>query len=178
MLPPKGYVQTLSKEAYTAAAVTAAKKSGVMRFTLPVEMGAAALTVLGVWTIIGHPLLPAYWITGGLAVAAAAILLWLWLAVFPRMAREQADKYYALYMELYDGAEITFTADEMTVKGKRMTRRVEYAKTRLCVETSDRFVILTDDDAAVILEKACFSDPTATSAFLRDVFARWYTGKR
>ena len=178
MLPPKGFTQHLSKDAYVEAAVIVSKKSGVLRFTWPVIMGAAALTVFGGAMIARNVTMPAYWISGGLALLAAAWLLGMWLAVFPNTEKTKAREQYALYEQLYGQTTVTFTSDDMTVKGHLLTRCVDYAKTRLCVETAERYIIFTDDGAAVILEKANFEEAAATDAFLRDVFARWYTGKR
>ena len=61
--------------------------------------------------------------------------------------------------------------------GVRISRRVEFAKTRLCMETADCFLIFTDDAVVVMLEKAAFGDQRETTDFLRDVFARWYVRK-
>lgn len=178
MLAPKGFTQHLSRDSYEKAQCAAAKKRGALRFTLPVEMGAAALLVLGVWTIVRNPFSFAFWMTGMLFVALAAVLLVMWLGVLPRKASARAEEQYALYDALYGETVVTFSADEMTVEGKKLARRVVYAKTRLCVETSTHFLIFTDDDAVVVLETAAFTDRLATEAFLRDVFARWYVRKR
>lgn len=177
MLAPKGFTQHLTKESYVTAQVAAAKKRGALRFTPPVVMGAAALCVIAVWTAIKNPYSLAYMWTACLFAVLAAALMILWMFVFPARIKKQVPGQFALYDALYGETVVTFSSDEMTVAGEKLSRRVEYAKTRLCVETLLYFLVYTDDDAVVVLEKAAFTDKAATTDFLRSVFARWYVRK-
>ena len=177
MLAPKGFTQHLTQESFEIAQAAAAKKRGVLRFTLPVIMGVCALAVLGVWTVLRNPYSVGFWLTGALFAAAAAMLLILWLAVFPAREKKYAAARYALYDVLYGETVVTLSSDEMILAGEKLTRCIEYAKTRLCVETTQHFLIFTDDDAVVMLEKSAFTDTAATVDFLRTVFARWYVRK-
>ena len=177
MVAPKGFTQQLTKESYVAAQTAAAKKRGVLRFTPPMIMGAAALLVLGVWTIVRNPYAFGFWMTGLLFVACAAVLLILWLSVFPARAKERVATGFPLYDALYGETVVSFSSDEMMLAGQKLSRRVEYAKTRLCMETAAHFLIFTDDDTVVVLEKAAFADARETTDFLRTVFARWYVRK-
>lgn len=176
MLAPKGFTQQIAKPAYVAAHKTAQTKIGILRFTAPLMLVTVALSLGGVYTMyIGAGRL-SYLITGEVMLALSAALC-IVLLCLPRIAARRAERGYETFAKLCDPSQVVFTSDDMTIKGERLSRRVEYAKTRLCIETKDRFVIITDDDAVVILEKACFTDADTTTAFLRDVFARWYTKK-
>lgn len=172
MLAPKGFTQHISQEAFVQAHVTAQKKVGILRFQIPLMLLTAAFSLGGVFTIYRGWGLWSYLATGvaSLALAAmlTAVLVWL-----PRHVKKTARQAYQTFEALSDPAEIVFESDEMLIKGQQLTRRVEYAKTRLCIETAARFVIVTDDDAVVMLETACFEDENI-ALFLRDVFARWY----
>ncbi len=176
MLAPKGFTQQISKDAYVAAHRAAQEKTGLLRFSVPTMFLIAALSIGGSITLYRGAGILSYIVTGEvmllLSVALCVLLLYL-----PKIAAREAEKDYISFEALSNPADIIFESDEMTIKGEALARRVEYAKTRLCIETADRFVILTDDDAMVILEKACFTEKDATVAFLRDVFARWYTAK-
>ncbi len=177
MVAPKGFTQQLTKESYVAAQSAAAKKRGVLRFVPPMIMGAAALFVLGVWTIVRAPFVPGYLMTGLFLAACAVVLSVFCLAVFPARAKERGNAGFALYDALYGETVVTFSSDEMMLVGEKLSRRVEYAKTRLCMETAEHFLIFTDDDTVVVLEKSAFADARETTDFLRTVFARWYVRK-
>ncbi len=177
MLAPKGYTQHITKDAYVAAHKTAQEKIGMLRFTVPCMVLIAALSIGGSITLFNSAGRVSYIMTGEILLLLSCVLAVMLLAVIPKQAKKQAEKDYVSFEALSNPAEITFESDEMLIKGEALSRRVEYAKTRLCIETAERFVILTDDDAMVILEKACFAEKDATVAFLRDVFARWYVKK-
>lgn len=176
MLAPKGFTQQISKDAYVAAHKTAEEKTGFLRFQKPCVLLIAALVIGAAITVYRGIGIPSYYVTAAVMVLAA-ILLGVVLSFLPKVEETIAEQEYRSFSLLSDPAEVIFESDEMTVKGEALSRRVEYAKTRLCIETAERFIILTDDDAMVILEKACFAETDATVAFLRDVFARWYTAK-
>lgn len=176
MLAPKGFTQSVSQEAYIQAHRAAQTKIGALRFTGPVILAAAALSLGGSFTIYNGGGQLAYTVTG-IAMLFLSALLAVWLLAAPKLAEKEAKADYDTFARLSDPSTVTFTSDEMTLQGARLTRRVEYAKTRLCIETAQRFVLVTDDDALVILEKDCFADADNTVAFLRDVFARWYVKK-
>lgn len=173
MLAPKGYTQHITKEAYVAAHKTAEDKTGILRYRLPCLLLVAALVIGAVITIYQGIGIPSYYVTAGVMLLTAGILLGL-IQYVTKIRKRTSERDYISFEALSNPAEVTFESDEMTIKGEALSRRVEYAKTRICIETDERFVILTDDDAMVILEKACFADADATTAFLRDVFARWY----
>ncbi len=176
MLAPKGFTQQISKDAYLAAHKTAEEKTGFLRFQKPCILLIAALVIGAGITVYQGIGIPSYYVTAGVMVLSA-IMLCVVLSLLPKVEETVAEQEYRSFATLSNPAEVIFESDEMTIKGKALSRRVEYAKTRLCIETSARFVILTDDDAMVILEKACFTEADATVAFLRDVFARWYVKK-
>lgn len=177
MLAPKGYRQVIDSRAYTAAQRVASKRDGLLRFTFPMLLlsaagvcGAAALT-FGQWHRVW------YVVTAACLLVVAAWNAVLWLSVLPRAVMCRAQKDYKTYDRLSNPVDVTFSSDELTLTSAVMTRRVEYAKTRLCIETPLRFVLVTDDGVRVILEKACFAEETTVS-FLREVFARRYVKER
>lgn len=173
MLAPKGYTQRVSKDAYLAAHKTAEEKTGFLRFQKPCYLLIAALVIGAGITVYRGIGIPSYYITAASAVLTA-IFLGLILAALPKIEQKVAEQEYRSFALLSDPAEVIFDSDELTVRSDCLSRRVEYAKTRLCIETDQRFVLITDDDTMVILEKACFTERDATEVFLRDVFARWY----
>lgn len=174
MLAPKGCVQTVSKEAYMAAQMTANKRVGVLKWRLPMTVLSAALLLLGGCTVYEYVGRAGYLLSGIALIVTAVICLIVWWGQLPAYVKANAAADFDVYDALSNGAAVTFSCDEMTLVTDALSRRLEYAKTRVCVETPDRFVLITDDDAVVILEKACFEDRDNTEAFLRDVFARWY----
>ncbi len=176
MLAPKGYTQNVSKDAYLAAHKIAEEKTGILRFQKPCFLLIAALVIGAGITVYRGIGIPSYYITAGVMVIAAAMGVAI-AATLPKAETIIAEQEYRSFALLSDPAQITFESDELTVKSDCLSRRVEYAKTRVCIETNERFVLITDDDAMVILEKACFEDKDATERFLRDVFARWYVKK-
>ena len=176
MLAPKGYTQRISKDAYLAAHKTAEEKKGFLRFQKPCILLIAALVIGAGITVYRGIGIPSYYITAAGAVMAA-IFLGVILAALPKIEQRVAEQDYRSFALLSDPAQISFASDELTVKSDCLSRRVEYAKTRVCIETALRFVLITDDDTMVILEKACFAEQDATVAFLRDVFARRYVKK-
>ncbi len=177
MLAPKGYTQRVSKDAYLAAHKTAEEKTGFLRFQKPCILLIAALVIGAGITVYRGIGIPSYYVTAGVMVLSA-ILLCVVLSLLPKCEETIAEQEYRSFALLSDPAEVIFDSDELTVKSECLSRRVEYAKTRVCIETSERFVLITDDDAMVILEKAYFAETEATVAFLRDVFARWYVKKQ
>lgn len=177
MLAPKGFTQQITKDAYIAAHRIAQEKNGILRFTVPCMLLIAALSVGGIITLYNGAGRMSYILTGEILLLLSCVLAVLLLVMIPKQAKKAAQQDYISFAALSDPAEVTFESDEMLIKGEKLSRRVEYAKTRLCIETAERFVILTDDEAMVILEKACFCETDATVAFLRDVFARWYVKK-
>ncbi len=181
MLAPKAFEQELCEQTYVAGRYTAASKTGAIRFTVPVCFAAMALVIYGVrafYSAVLFPALISYWLSGALILLTGVGLALVWLVVLPRRIRRQAAADYAHYRALYGRTAVHFEQDDMTLTGEMLTFRVAFAKTRLCVETNDLFVILTDDNDVVLLEKAAFTAPEDTVAFLRDVFARWYVRKR
>lgn len=176
MLAPKGYTQQITKDAYLAAHKVAEEKAGLLRFRLPCVLLIAALVIGAVITVYRGIGIPSYYFTAGVMLLSAVLLcVLLYYAI--KIEAFVAAQEYRSFAALSDPADIVFESDELTVKGECLSRRVEYAKTRLCIETAGRFVLLTDDGTMVILEKACFCEKDATERFLRDVFARWYVKK-
>lgn len=173
MLAPKGFTQHIAKDAYVAAGTTASSKTGLLRYRLPLLLLAAALLLGGFKNIFENGGL-GYLMTGLILLVFGVAFAVITLYVIPKQVKTIAEKDFETFNTLSNPAQVVFNSDEMTLKSEVLSGRVEYAKTRLCIETNDRFVILTDDDAIVILEKACFEDAENTTAFLRDVFARWY----
>ena len=176
MLAPKDYTQQITKNAYLAAHKVAEEKTGFLRFQKPCILLIAALIIGAGITVYRGIGIPSYYITAVSAVIAAILLVVL-LAALPKIEQTIAEQDYRSFALLSDPAEISFASDELTVKSVCLSRRVEYAKTRLCIETAERFVLVTDEGTMVILEKACFAEQEVTVAFLRDVFARWYVKK-
>ena len=173
MLAPKGYTQHISKEAYIAARTIASSKNGVLRYRMPLVCLAAAMLLGGAKTVYQGGNI-GYYMTGIILMLLGAVCALMALYVLPKQVGIAAERDYVTFSVLSDPANVTFESDDMCFQTDKLTRRVEYAKTRLCIETRARFVVLTDDGAMVILEKDCFEDNDATLAFLRDVFARWY----
>lgn len=176
MLAPKGYTQQITKDAYLAAHKTAEEKTGILRFQKPCILLIAALVIGAGITVYQGIGIPSYYLTAGVMLLSA-ILICVVLFLLPKCEDMIAEQEYRSFEALSNPADVTFESDEVQIKGQCLSRRVEYAKTRLCIETGERFVIVTDDEAMVILEKACFTETDATVAFLRDVFARWYVKK-
>lgn len=174
MLAPKGFTQTVSKDTYIAAQCLANKRVGVLKWTTPLTVLSVALALLGGNLLLESGGRAGYLLTGIALLCVAAVIAVLWWGQFPAVVKKQAEADFITFDALSNGAAVTFTADEMMLKTERLSRRVEYAKTRVCAEAPSMFVILTDDDAVVILQKDAFADRENTEAFLRDVFARWY----
>ncbi len=174
MLAPKGFTQHIDENAYVAARVTASKTTGVLRFRTAVTVLSAALLLFGGQQIYESGGRPFYLLAGAALISAAAALLLLWYWLLPTYVREKAKIAFITFDKLSNDAEVSFDQDEMTLQGRMIKRTVVFAKTTLCAETPDRFVITADDATVVILEKETFVEREATEAFLRDVFARWY----
>lgn len=180
MLAPKGFEQQLTEELYVQGHRVADNTKGALRYTFPMSFLAAAFVGFAArafWTAAVQPTMLSYWLSGTLILLTGLGIAAVWLFVLPRLSRKKAEAGFSLYQSLYGRTTVTFTQDEMMVAGERLTRRVEFAKTRLCVETATLFVVFTDDDAIVILSKEAFAEAQETTAFLRDVFARWYKKK-
>jgi len=177
MLAPKGFEQTVSAKLFEQGHVTAARKRGILRYTFPMILLGTALILYGlraIQTAIASGQMLSMWLSGvGILLTGVALIV-LWTAVFPNRVKKTAVARYPMHEALYGRTAVTFTQDEMTLTGEKLTVRVAFAKTRLCVETGDLFVIFTDEEAVVLLDKAAFTAPEETTAFLRDVFARWY----
>lgn len=173
MLAPKGFTQQLSKDAYVSAQTAASSKCGTLRYRLPLVLLAAAAVLGGAKTLFENGGL-GYLLTGIALLFVGAVCAVTALYVMPKQVKEIGARDFVTFDTLSNPAQIMFESDEMVLKSECLSRRVEYAKTRLCVETNDRFVIITDDEATIVLEKACFEEADNTVAFLRDVFARWY----
>lgn len=173
MLAPKGYKQVIDSRAYIQAQTAVARRVGVLRWTLPMAVLSAAMLCGGVWLLLKGVGQVFYTLTAVALFLTCLVVLFLWYKILPDAVKDKAKKAYHTYDTLQNPVTVTFSADDMTLQSDVMTRRVAYAKTRLCIETPARFVILTDEGTTVILEKACFEESDATEAFLRDVFARW-----
>ncbi len=179
MLAPKGFSQELSLEAYVDGRRVADERQGVLHYTFPMILLAAALTIYGargVYQAAVNPQMLSSLLAGVWLILTGVGMAVLWLVVLPRRSAAKAAAQYAHHSALYGRTAVHFTQDDMTLEGVHLTRTVTFAKTRLCVETPTLFVIFTDDDAVVMLDKAAF-DSADTTAFLRDVFARWYKKK-
>lgn len=174
MLAPKGYTQHIDENAYVAARVTASKTTGVLRLRTAMTVLSAALILFGGQQIYESGGRPFYVIAGAAVMLAAAALVLLWYWLLPKYIKETAKIAFVTFDKLSNDAEVSFEQDKMTLQGRMLTRHVAFAKTRLCAETPDRFVVITDDGTVVILEKDAFAEREQTDAFLRDVFARWY----
>ena len=180
MIAPSSFTQTVSKEAYIEAQLIAAKHKGVLRYTLPMLVLSAALIVFGVRAVyiaVLNAQWLSYYITGAVSILVGLGLILLWCTVLPNRVRRTAENDFAVYEALFSECSVRFTADQFTVKGGSFRRTVDYARTRLCVETVSQFVILADDGHVIVLLKSAMTDERETTAFLRDVFARWYKRK-
>lgn len=174
MLAPKGFTQHIDKDAYIEARMAAQKRIGVLRFSWAVRVLAVAVALYGVNTLLTSAGRMSYLLWGSAFVLAALVIVAVWeVALVPYIKAKSAFD-YETFDAITNHAEVTFSSDEMTLTTAVMTRRVEYAKTRVCIEMPRRFVIVTDDNSVVILEKTCFEEQPSTDEFLRDVFARWY----
>lgn len=174
MLAPKGFTQHIDKDAYIAARMAASKRVGVLRFSWVVRVLAIGLAAYGVSLPVTAGGSVSVYLTGAAIVLTAAVLILLWECVVVPYQRQSAARDFESFDRISNDATVSFSSDEMTLTSAVLSRRVEYAKTRVCIELPQRFVLVTDDDRAVILEKAAFADGDVTAAFLRDVFARWY----
>lgn len=178
MLAPNGFSQTIDEQAFVDAQITANKRVGVLRFTLPSIVLSAAVALIGVNTMVSNGRSVAFLISGIGLICTALMLVSFFLKIIPEALKIFAKSNFLSYDKLSNGAQITFTSDDMTIRSPFMVRRVAYAKTRICIETAARFVIVTDEDAVIILEKSCFVQLQETIDFLRDVFARRYVKGR
>ncbi len=174
MLAPKGFTQQTDKKAYVAARMAAQKRVGLLRFTWAVRVLAIAMTLYGVNTLLTSGSRTSHLLWGAALILVALTMVAIWEAAVVPYMKAKATLDFETFDAIMNHAAVTFAADEMTLSTPLMTRRVEYAKTRVCIELPARFVIVADDDSVLILEKDCFSDREATQTFLRDVFARWY----
>ncbi len=172
MLAPQGYKQVIDSRAYTNARAAVSRRVGMLRWALPMAVLSAALLCGGVLLLCDRAVRLSYVLTGAVLVMLATFLLLLWFKLLPDAVKRRSKRDYLSYDRLLNPVEVSFTADDMTLVSAVMTRTVAFAKTRVCIETPARFVVLTDEGYTVILEKACFADREATEAFLRDVFAR------
>lgn len=174
MLAPAGFTQHIEKDAYVRARTVASKTTGILRFRAAVTVLAAALVIFGGMDIYESGGRLIYMLSGVSLILAAALLLFLWYRLFPLYIKAQALSAFTSFDKLSNDTTVSFGQDEMVLCGNMITRHVPFAKTRLCAETPERFVIITDDRSVVILEKDAFCSREETEAFLRDVFARWY----
>lgn len=174
MLAPKGFTQHIDKNAYVSARMAAEKRVGVLRFSWAVRVLAIAVALYGgnlLYTSAGRM---SFLLTGSAFVLAALVIVALWEAALVPYIKAKASLDYETFDAVTNHATVTFSADELTLQTAVMTRRVEYAKTRVCMEMPWRFVIVADDGSVILLEKTCFEEQQSTDEFLRDVFARWY----
>jgi len=173
MLAPAGFSQTVDRDAYVAARLIRSKKRGLLRF-MPAALVFCAILVVAALSIMfsGSVRTLELLLQGVLLILAGAAFPVTFLMIIPERIRIRAEKEFAVYDALSNHVTVTLSADDMTLCGEQMTRRVEYAKVRHCVETDERFVLITDDDHIVILEKAAFAQKEPTRQFFRDVFAR------
>lgn len=173
MLAPKGFQQVIDSRAYIQAQTAVSRRVGVLRWTLPMTVLSAALLCGGVMLLLQNGGRVFYLLTAMTLFMNCLFVMFLWYKILPDAVKAKAEKDYRSYDRLQNPVEVTFSPDELELKGAVMTRRTAFGKTRLCIETPARFVILADEGYTVILEKACFEEREATEAFLRDVFARW-----
>lgn len=178
MLAPKGFHQVVDKDAFVKAQVAVSKRVGVLRFTVPMLCLAAAAVFGGVALLAQGVGRIGYTMTAITLFCVAGMLLFCWCFWIPSDVKKRAEKEFVCFEQLVGAATVTMRSDEMCLQSDVLTRRVEYAKTRLCIETPRQFIILCDDGATVILETVCFEEQEETVAFLRDVFARWYVRVR
>ncbi len=178
MLAPKAFTQTVNRDGYIHAHLTADKRIGLLRFVPAAIAFAAIVLVCGCVIMFGADRSVEMLIKGVAALAVAAGIAAVCLFVLPERAKQRAADQFAAYDMLCRTQTVTMYADEMLLESEALTRRVEYAKTKLCIETPARFVVITDDDRVVILEKDCFTDKDGTILFFRDVFARHYAKGR
>ena len=180
MLAPKGFTQELSCDRFVQGHRVAAEKRGALRYTFPMSLLAVALTVYGaraVYAALQHLTVLSEWVAGMLLIVTGIGIAAMWLFVLPHRAKTAATARYEQHRTLYGRTAVSFTQDGMTLRGECLTRTVIFAKTRLCVETATLFVLFTDDGAVVLLDKEAFDAKEETTAFLRDVCARWYKKK-
>ncbi|MBQ3094256.1 MAG: hypothetical protein IJC52_03700 [Clostridia bacterium] len=174
MVAPKGFTQHIHEDEYIAARLSASKRTGVRRYTVPMMILAAALALLGGITVINGGFRPTAIFAGIGLVFCAVALEYLWGFVFPKQVKDAARRDFAAYDRLLGGAAVTMTADDVTLSTDTLTRKVEFAKQRVCIETPTQYVLVGNDEFITILQKECFTEKIHTNDFLRDVCARWY----
>ncbi len=173
MLAPASFTQTIDRDAYIASRLIRSKKRGILRFTPAALAFSAVLIVSGLSILFGGSMRTMELLMQGmLLILAAAAFPVTFLMILPERIKSHAEQDFSVFDALSNHVTVTMTADDMTLCGDTLTRRVEYARVRHCVETDARFVLITDDDQAVILEKAAFAEREETLRFFRDVFAR------
>ncbi len=173
-LAPAGFTQTIDRQAYVTAHRAAALKRGALRYRLPMTFLAAALLVGAAVTVWRNSFSAAFWMTAAVMALLAAAIIWVWFWWLPKREADGAGEAFAVYDRLMNPSEICFGADVLTIRTPQLTREDNYARMRLCIETPERFVLCTDDNTVLILEKADFAEKERTTAFLREVFVRRY----
>ncbi len=174
MLAPKGFIQHTDKKTYITARLAADKRVGILRFTWPLRVLAIAMALYGMQTALTSYSRTSYLLWAAALLLVAMTMVAIWEAAVVPYVKAKAMFDYDTFHAISNDAEVTFEADEMILKTTLMMRRIAYAKTRVCIELPQQFVIVADDDSVIILEKSCFTEKEETQTFLRDVFARWY----
>jgi len=177
MLAPTGYFQSVDRDGYVKAQLVVSRRVGALRFTAPALVLSAILVVSGLQVMFGGARTVSALMSGIVLFCMAAILAANHLYILPEAVKAIAQKEFDCYNKLSNHVTVTFTSEEVVLQNERLTRRAEFAKTRLCIETPDRFILIADDDTVILLEKVRFENRSATEEFLRDVCARWYVKK-
>ena len=177
MLAPKGFSQSVDRESYVQARLLVSKRIGALRFTVPAFLLAAIFVGSGVDVMMKGGFETTALLVGGLLFCVAAIVAATFAGFIPQAVKNDAARQFETYDRLLNPVTVAFTSEETVLKSDVMTRHAEFAKTRLCIETPDRFILITDEETLVLLEKAAFADREETVRFLRDVCARRYVKK-
>lgn len=177
MVAPKGYFQSVDKDGYVQAQLAVSRRAGVLRFTVVALLLSAIFIVSGVQVMFTSVRTVIALVTGLALLCVAVMIAIAFFMLIPEAVKATAERQFSSYNKLSNHVDVTFTSETVELKNEYVTRRAEFAKTRLCIELPERFVLITDDDTVIILEKSRFSEPSATDAFLRDVCARWYVKK-
>ena len=178
MLAPKGFTQQITQEAYVAARLAASKRTGVLRARLPMMVLAAALAFFAVNTAVNGGFRPTSLVAAFGLLLAAAVIVYLFASVIPKQIKDTALRDFAVVDRLLGNVEVELTSDDVTLKSQALSRKTEFAKLRVCIETPTQYVLVGNDEFITLLQKAYFADREHTDAFLRDVCARWYVRER
>ncbi len=162
-MAPQAFSQTIEQNDYVLARMAVCRRMGILRFRLPAALLAAAMIAGAVATLWRGYAQAGYWLTAAGMAAGAAALLLAWFFVFPHREKTEAQKDFQIYARLYGTSTVSFTPEGLTLTAQNLTRRVDFARLKACIEQKDTMVLVAED-GLIILRK---NEETAT--FLRRV---------